>query len=211
MKRFLISAIALAGLGGCATYDYAGGSAPGGYYSGSPRYEYSYPDGYYGGYGGGFGGSYGYGLYGGYGGYGYSPGYYGYGSSRPYYVIRPQPRPPRGDHHDNHHRPPQGGPRPGRPGDGRPRPPSAGGEEGRPRPQLPDRLRPPSERTTPQGVRGEGRPSRRRQRSWHRRALSSSRSRARHLRRQCQGSLTSAIAPSVGSGNACVRGALHAS
>ncbi|MET1024817.1 MAG: hypothetical protein ABWX87_10975 [Pseudoxanthomonas sp.] len=177
MKRLLISAIALAGLGGCATYDYAGGSAPGGYYSGSPSYEYSYPDGYYGGYGG----SYGYGLYGGYGGFGgyggygysYSPGYYGY-YNRPYYVIRPRPRPPHGDHdghHDNDHRPPvsgggggnrppPGGPRPWRPGQGRPRPPVVGGEEGRPRPQLPDRLRPPSERTGPPRVQGEGRPMR---------------------------------------------------
>lgn len=162
MKRLLISAIALAGLAGCATYDYAGGSAPGGYYRGSPRYEYSYPDGDYGGYGGGFGG---YGLYGGYGGYGYGPGYYGY--SRPYYVIRPQPRPPRGDHgHDGGgyfpgggHRPPPGGPRPGRPGDGRPRPPFTGGNDGQ-RPQLPDRLRPPSERTMAPRAQGDARPSR---------------------------------------------------
>lgn len=167
MKRLLISAIALAGLGGCATYDYAAGNAPGGYYSGSPRYEYSYPDGYYGGYGGGFAGSYGYGLYGGYGGYGYSPGYYGY-YSRPYYVIRPQPRPPHGGHDNDHrpppgsggggHRPPSGGgPRPGRPGDGRPHPPSSGGEHGQ-RPTLPDRLRPPADRSS--SPRAESAPAR---------------------------------------------------
>lgn len=53
MKRLLIAAIALTALGGCATYDYAGGSGPGGDHRGSPTYRYTYPDGYWGGYYGG--------------------------------------------------------------------------------------------------------------------------------------------------------------
>ena len=108
MKRLLIAAIALTALGGCATYDYAGGSGPGGYYRGSPTYRYTYPDGYWGGY---YGGAPGYGYYGyggGYGGYGY--GYAPYYYNRPYYVIRPAPRPPHdGRPSDGDHRPPPGG------------------------------------------------------------------------------------------------------
>lgn len=90
--RLLTTLLAAAALGGCATYDYAGGSAPGGYYYGraassyGPYYDgYGYPSYGYGGYGG-----YGYG----YGGY-YNP-YYGYGGYYPYYPHRPHhPRPPR--------------------------------------------------------------------------------------------------------------------
>lgn len=107
--RLLIAAGLLAGLSGCATYDYVGGSS-GGYYHGAPSTQYSYPYGYgnYGGYGGIGYGSYGYGSYG-YGGYGY--GYPGY---RPpiYYPSnqhRPPPRPPYGGHgNGNGHRPPPG-------------------------------------------------------------------------------------------------------
>ena len=69
--RLLSTLFATAMLGGCATYDYSAGSAPGGYYTGRPSVEYigPYSGGY--GYGGGYGGlSYGYGGYGGYG-YGY--------------------------------------------------------------------------------------------------------------------------------------------
>ena len=102
--RLLTALFATAVLGGCATYDYAGGSAPGGYYHGRPSVEY------YGPYGGGYGyGAYGYGGYG-YGsgyGYGYPPYGYGYyGGYYPYYPYRPHhPRPPRPDH-DNNDRPP---------------------------------------------------------------------------------------------------------
>lgn len=108
--RLIWAAGLLAALGGCATYDYAGGSQ-GGYYRGSPSVEYRYPAGYYDGY-------YPYGYGGGY--YGYGSGYYGYGG--PYY--RDYYRPP----HHYYPRPPR--PRPGdgegRPPD-RPPPPSAGG------------------------------------------------------------------------------------
>lgn len=84
MKLRLITAlIAAAALSGCATYDYAGGSAPGGYYYGRSAPSYGpYDDGY----------GYGYPSYG-YGGYGY----YGYGSYYPYYLYRPH-RPHRPDH-----------------------------------------------------------------------------------------------------------------
>ncbi|MGH8025385.1 MAG: hypothetical protein ACREO0_01545 [Pseudoxanthomonas sp.] len=105
MKMRLLTALfATAALSGCATYDYAGGSAPGGYYYGRPSVEYYGP----------YGGSYGYGAYG-YGdyyGYGYSPYRYGYyGSYYPYYPYRPHhPRPPRPDHDDD--RPPSQGGRP---------------------------------------------------------------------------------------------------
>lgn len=105
MKMRLLTALfATAVLGGCATYDYAGGSAPGGYYYGRPSVDY------YGPYGGGYGyGAYGYGGY----GYGYSPYGYGYyGGYYPYYPYRPHhhPRPPRPDHDDD--RPPSEGGRP---------------------------------------------------------------------------------------------------
>lgn len=87
--RLITTLIAATALSGCATYDYAGGSAPGGYYYGRSAPSY-YDDGY------GYGGSnYGYG-YGGY--YGYSP-YYGYGGYYPYYIYRPH-RPHRPDHDD---------------------------------------------------------------------------------------------------------------
>jgi hypothetical protein len=89
MKLRLITAlIAAAALSGCATYDYAGGNAPGGYYYGRSTPSYG-P--YYDGYGYGYP-SYG---YGGYGGYGY--GYGGYGGYYPYYLYRPV-RPHRPDH-----------------------------------------------------------------------------------------------------------------
>lgn len=108
MKRIYLTAVAFASLalGGCATYDYVGESAPGGYYHGRPSTQYYDP---YGGYYGG-----GYGSYGSYGGYGYygpyrysSYPYYGYYG--PYYPYYP------------HH------PRPPRPGDNTPKPPSTGG------------------------------------------------------------------------------------
>ena len=72
--RILTTLFATAMLGGCATYDYSAGSAPGGYYMGRPSVEYigPYSGGY--GYGAGFAG-----LSYGYGGYGYSRPYYGYG------------------------------------------------------------------------------------------------------------------------------------
>lgn len=89
--RLITTLIAVAALGGCATYDYAGGSAPGGYYYGRSAPSYGpYDDGYGYGYP-----SYG---YGGYGYYGYSP-YYGYGGYYPYYLQRPH-RPHHPDHDD---------------------------------------------------------------------------------------------------------------
>ena len=106
MKRSSLFTIAFASLtlGGCATYDYVGDTAPGGYYHGRPSTQYSDP---YGGYYGGVG------VYGGYGygspyrydrHYGYP--YYGYyGSHYPYYPPRP-PRPPRPDDHNPPPRPP---------------------------------------------------------------------------------------------------------
>ena len=91
MKLRLITTLAAAvALSGCATYDYASGSAPGGYYYGRSAPSY---DPYYDGYGYGYP-SYGYGSY---GYYGYSP-YYGYGGYYPYY-YRPH-RPHRPDHDD---------------------------------------------------------------------------------------------------------------
>lgn len=129
MKMRLFLAVGLlAGLSGCATYDYVG-SGSGGYYHGAPTTQYSYPSGY-GGYGG-FGGV-------GYGSYG-SGGYvYGYPGYRPpvYYPShqhRPPPRPPHGGNgngNGNGHRPPSGhgpgNPPPPGTGDGRPpRPPPA--------------------------------------------------------------------------------------
>ncbi|WP_045737630.1 hypothetical protein [Xanthomonas sp. MUS 060] len=81
--RLICAAGLLAVLGGCATYDYAGGSE-GGYYRGAPSVEYRYPAGYseyyspYGMppyvYGPGYYGSFGY------------YGYYSYGV--PYYSHR---------------------------------------------------------------------------------------------------------------------------
>jgi hypothetical protein len=92
--RLLTTLIAAAALGGCATYDYAGGSGSGGYYHGRASTDYYY---------GPYGGAYGYPGYGGYG-YGrylYGPrhyGPYGYGYRPPYYYRPPHyPRPPRGD------------------------------------------------------------------------------------------------------------------
>lgn len=171
MKRLLFSAIALAGLGGCATYDQVSGGAAGGYYSGSPSYRYSYPGGYYGGYGGAYRyGPSGYGGYGaGYGGYGYWPGFYGY-YSRPYDVIHPPAR-RRGDHdsHEDHHhghRPPPvagGGNRgdrpateahPWRPGEGHQRPPSMS-DAHRARAQWPNRQHSPNDRPMPPPGKGE--------------------------------------------------------
>ena len=86
IRMFAVATVALAALGGCATYDYVDGSAPGGYYSGQPRVEY------YGGYGYPYGG---YGSYGGYGYYGYPYGYYRppYGYYPPYYHGHHHPRP----------------------------------------------------------------------------------------------------------------------
>lgn len=108
--RLITTLIAVAALSGCATYDYAGGSAPGGYYYGRSAPSYGpYDDGYGYGYP-----SYG---YGGYGYYGYSP-YYGYGGYYPYYVYRPH-RPHRPDHDgkpdpDNGRAPPWRNPEDGR-------------------------------------------------------------------------------------------------
>ena len=106
MKRIYLTAVAFASLalGGCATYDYVGDTAPGGYYHGRPSTQYYDP---YGGYYGG-GGYSSYGYYGPYryGGYSSYP-YYGYyGPYYPYY---------------SHH------PRPPRPGDNTPKPPTSGG------------------------------------------------------------------------------------
>lgn len=101
-RQIAVAAVALSALGGCATYDYVGAGAPGGYYSGQPRVEYY--------------GSYGYGYP--YGGY-YGNGYYGY----PYGYYRP----PYGYYPPNHHHHrPQPNPRPDH-GDNRPlpRPPVA--------------------------------------------------------------------------------------
>lgn len=105
--RLLATLLATAALGGCATYDYSGGSAPGGYYTGRPSVDYvgPYSNGY------GYGGiSYGYGS-GYYGGYGYSRPGYGYGGYYPHYPYRPHhPRPPRPD--TDNPRPPDRGDRP---------------------------------------------------------------------------------------------------
>lgn len=109
IRLFAVATVALAALGGCATYDYASGSAPGGYYSSSPQVEY------YGSYGYG----YPYGGYGGYGYYGYPYGYYGYPNGYGHY------RPP---HHGHYPRPPR--PRPGGDGNG---PPPVTGQPGKDR------------------------------------------------------------------------------
>ncbi|AJC46805.1 MULTISPECIES: hypothetical protein [Xanthomonas] len=100
--RLICAAGLLAALGGCATYDYAGGGE-GGYYRGAPSVEYRYPAGY----------SEYYSPYGAVPYYGYGPSYYGYyGYGVPYYYYRGYDGP--------RHRPP---PRP-RPDDGGSRPPS---------------------------------------------------------------------------------------
>jgi len=104
MKRFYLTAAAFASLAlsGCATYDYVGDTAPGGYYHGRPSTQYYDP---YGGYYGGVG------VYGSYGYYGPSrySSYPYYGYYGPYYPYYP------------HH------PRPPRPGDNTPKPPTSGG------------------------------------------------------------------------------------
>ena len=104
--RLLITLVAVTALSGCAsTYDYAAGSAPGGYYVGrAPAASYG-P--FHGGYGyGGMSLGYGYGGY-----YGYSRPFYGYGGYYPYHPYRPYyPRPPRPDKPDT--RPPGEGNRP---------------------------------------------------------------------------------------------------
>jgi hypothetical protein len=119
--RMLVAAGMMAFLGGCATYDYAGGES-GGYYRGTPGVQYRYPDGYYGGYGGGYGSS-----------YYYSPGWLGFYDypTYPGRYYRPiyRPPPPRPGYGYGYpgggHRPPpnNGGPRPPRPSQPGPRPP----------------------------------------------------------------------------------------
>lgn len=144
-----IAIIAVLMLGGCATYDYRGTGAGGGYYSGrsvQPSYGYgavygSASYGYYGGYG-----------YGGYGGYGYS-GYNPYWSG--YY-----PRPV--------YRPPVVIVQPGRPGYGRP--PAQGSRpsgsapwrnlQGVQREAERDQQRPSGVRPAVQGRPGQARPAR---------------------------------------------------
>lgn len=110
--RMLMAAGMMALLGGCATYDYAGGES-GGYYRGTPGVQYRYPPGYYDGY-------YGYPYY-----Y-YGPGWLGLYDypvyPGPYYYQRPihrppPPPPPRPGHDYPGGPPPPGsvGPRPPRP------------------------------------------------------------------------------------------------
>ena len=108
--RLLITLVAATALSGCASYyDYAAGSAPGGYYVGrAPAASYGpFYDGY--GYGGiSLGSGYG---YGGYGNYWYPRPYYGFGGYYPYHPYRPyHPRPPRPD--TENPRPPGEGSRP---------------------------------------------------------------------------------------------------
>ncbi|MFT4248778.1 MAG: hypothetical protein QM581_12255 [Pseudomonas sp.] len=108
--HMLLAAGMIAILGGCATYDYAGGQS-GGYYRGTPGVQYRYPPGYYDGY-------YGYPYYGGISPYGY-PAYPAPRYDRP--NRRPPPRP---DNDHPIHRPPPAstGPLPPRPS-APPRPP----------------------------------------------------------------------------------------
>jgi len=111
-RKILLAAVLASTLGGCATYDYVGNTAPGGYYSGRPTTQY-YDYGAYGSYGP-YGGGYVYpgsSVYLGIGS-GYYPGYYGYrrypyyGYYNPHYPNYPRPpRPPRPDH-DGDDRPP---------------------------------------------------------------------------------------------------------
>lgn len=104
MKLRLLSVLlAATGLGGCATYDYAGGAGGGGYYHGRPSVDNYGGYGAYGGYGGypyGYG-RYGYGsrYYGGYGYYGYNP-YYPYPR---YVIVHPPHDDDHGDDHDHDH------------------------------------------------------------------------------------------------------------
>ena len=145
--RLLTTLFATAMLGGCATYDYSAGSAPGGYYSGRPTVEYigPYSGGY--GYGGGYGGlSYGFGGYGRYGYlrpfYGMHGGYYPYYPHRPQHQHPPRPRPETGQPDRPHY---QGGQLPpwrnpdGRPLQIQPRPGFQGVPESVGRPGFPDR------------------------------------------------------------------------
>ncbi len=135
MKRSSLLTIAFASLalGGCATYDYVGDTAPGGYYHGRPSTQYYDPyGGYYGGsvYGGyGYGGPYRYGGYSSYPYYGY------YGSHYPYYPPRPpRPRP------DDNNPPPRPPPTSG--GGNRPPPwrdPTGRWREGGSQPMVPGR------------------------------------------------------------------------
>lgn len=142
MKRIYLTAVAFASLalGGCATYDYVGDTAPGGYYHGRPSTQYYDP---YGGYYGGGGVYSGYGYYGPYryGGYSSYP-YYGYHG--PYYPYYPShPRPPRPDTP----KPPGGG------GGNRPPPwrdPTGRWHERGSHPQIPQQA--------PQGVPAPGQP-----------------------------------------------------
>jgi len=168
LRKFLLPALAMATLAGCATgYSYRGGN--GDYYYGQPSVDYRYYDGY------GLGG-YGYGY--GSGGYGYGQGYYLDAFGRPvygypygYYGGRypsypyghgPRPRPPHGPGHDGDHDGDHDGPPPSHGGN---RPPwrdigrirdrnDGGGEQAWPRrlghqpdaqprmQQLPPRVRP---------------------------------------------------------------------
>lgn len=169
MKRLhcLTAGLALAVLSGCASYDYVGGGAPGGYYSGRVVHDYYGPSiGIYGNYGSGY---YGYGNYPGYGYWGNYP-YY-----RPPYVTYPRPpyRPERPDRPDRPGRP-DGGHGSNHGGDRPPpwRDPTQGAwrESGQvklpPRTQSPSRVTPttpmrPQQATTgprPQNGRSEGRP-----------------------------------------------------
>lgn len=117
LRKFLLPALAIATLAGCATgYSYRGGS--GDYYYGQPRVDY----GYYGSYGFGYGGGgFGMGYYRDIFGrpvYGYPYGYYGGRYPSYPYWHSPRPRPPHGPghggHDGDHDGPPQhGGHRPG--------------------------------------------------------------------------------------------------
>lgn len=121
--RLLTIFLAAAALSSCATYDYVGANAPGGYYSGraytgsayGPYYDgYGYPSYLYGGYG--------YRSY--YGPSFYNPYYYGY-RGYPYYPQRPHhPHPSRPHHGRDGQAPPWRNPVGGGPRDseGRPRP-----------------------------------------------------------------------------------------
>ncbi len=95
-RPILMAVLAAATLGGCATYDYVGGSTPGGYYHGRSTVDYVGPySGRYGYPSVGIGTGYGYLNY----GYGY-PSYYRYGYGYPYGQghyhppYRPPYRPP---------------------------------------------------------------------------------------------------------------------
>lgn len=122
IRKFLLPALAIATLAGCATgYSYRGGN--GDYYYSQPSTQYRY----YGGYGFGYGsGGFGMGYYVDIFGrpvYGYPYGYYGWGYPAHPYGHGPRPRPPHGpghgdgghdgDHDDDHDGPPMHGPRPG--------------------------------------------------------------------------------------------------